>query len=214
VHTTHAGVQCQAWSEQRPHQHIKTHANYPRSGLGGHNYCRNPDGEPKPWCYTVDESLRWDYCTVGKASETACMSPPPPSPSPPSPSPHPPPPPRPPPPPPPPVPCPVACAQLGTNGRCDAFCNTTTCLWDSGECRDILDAVLGKAKLGRLDASRLGSLISGQGGYLTKSMWAGLALGLVIGLCATVSICYVRRKKRLARRKPAARGARATRATP
>lgn len=36
----------QSWSEQEPQQHTKTHANYPRAGLGGHTFCRNPDGEP------------------------------------------------------------------------------------------------------------------------------------------------------------------------
>ena len=28
------------------------------------NYCRNPDGEPKLWCYTTDPGTRWQYCNV------------------------------------------------------------------------------------------------------------------------------------------------------
>ena len=28
------------------------------------NYCRNPDGEPGPWCYTTDSSKRWELCDV------------------------------------------------------------------------------------------------------------------------------------------------------
>ncbi|XP_008428540.2 hyaluronan-binding protein 2 [Poecilia reticulata] len=36
-------------------------------GLGPHNFCRNPDGEPKPWCF-FRRGLRlfWDYCDVNK----------------------------------------------------------------------------------------------------------------------------------------------------
>ncbi|KAI8493087.1 carbohydrate binding [Branchiostoma belcheri] len=28
------------------------------------NYCRNPDSEKRPWCYTLDPSVRWQYCPV------------------------------------------------------------------------------------------------------------------------------------------------------
>jgi hypothetical protein len=80
-----------------PQAHTVTHAAYPRAGLGGHNYCRNPDGEERPYCYTVDENLRWDYCDVPEVSTVPCYSPPPPPPQPPHPR-HPPPPTPPPPP--------------------------------------------------------------------------------------------------------------------
>ena len=122
-----------------------THAAFPRAGLGGHNYCRNADGENGPYCYTVDENLRWDYCDVPKPSTEPCYSPPPPPPLPPHPH-HPPrpspPPPSPPPRPPPPVPCPDVCEALKNNKKCDTQCNVTMCLWDHGECRDVIKAIL------------------------------------------------------------------------
>ena len=46
----------------QPHTHVRTHANYPNAGLGGHNACRNPDGDSRPWCFTMDENVRWAYC--------------------------------------------------------------------------------------------------------------------------------------------------------
>ena len=30
------------------------------------NFCRNPDKEKRPWCYTTDPKKRWEYCSVPK----------------------------------------------------------------------------------------------------------------------------------------------------
>jgi len=50
------------------------------------NWCRNPDGDTQPWCYTAERGVRWNYCDV-----ELCPGPPPPFPQPPliSPPPHP-----------------------------------------------------------------------------------------------------------------------------
>uniref|UniRef100_A0A673HQC9 trypsin n=1 Tax=Sinocyclocheilus rhinocerous TaxID=307959 RepID=A0A673HQC9_9TELE len=41
-------------------------------GLGPHNFCRNPDGDKKPWCFIKkDRRLRWDYCDVRKCPTPA-----------------------------------------------------------------------------------------------------------------------------------------------
>ena len=40
---------------------------YPNSDLTS-NYCRNPDGELGPWCYTTDSKKRWEYCGIPKCS--------------------------------------------------------------------------------------------------------------------------------------------------
>ncbi|TKS75385.1 Plasminogen [Collichthys lucidus] len=63
VAVTESGKTCQRWSAQTPHKHNRTPANYPCKDLE-HNYCRNPDNERMPWCYTTDSETRWEYCKV------------------------------------------------------------------------------------------------------------------------------------------------------
>ena len=36
------------------------------------NYCRNPDGEPKVWCYTTNPGDRWERCDVPLCSGLCC----------------------------------------------------------------------------------------------------------------------------------------------
>eukprot|EP00116_Pleurobrachia_bachei_P000798 sb/3461060/ len=36
---------------------------YPNAGLDS-NYCRNPSGNTKTWCYSDDKSIRWGYCEL------------------------------------------------------------------------------------------------------------------------------------------------------
>eukprot|EP00058_Branchiostoma_floridae_P012464 XP_002597952.1 hypothetical protein BRAFLDRAFT_79805 [Branchiostoma floridae] len=52
---------CQFWTYQYPHPHNHTPQAYPRAGLE-QNYCRNPDGKDRPWCYTKNPLIRWMYC--------------------------------------------------------------------------------------------------------------------------------------------------------
>ena len=71
IFVTHAGKPCQKWTSQTPNSHSVTPSNYPDAGLGAHNFCRNPDGESRAWCYDADAPSgasgrpdRWDYCDV------------------------------------------------------------------------------------------------------------------------------------------------------
>ncbi|XP_066264852.1 uncharacterized protein [Branchiostoma lanceolatum] len=63
VAVTSSGRTCQRWDRQTPHDHTRTSANYPSSGLE-ENYCRNPDGTSGVWCYTTDPNKRWELCDV------------------------------------------------------------------------------------------------------------------------------------------------------
>ncbi|XP_030373341.1 tyrosine-protein kinase transmembrane receptor Ror2 [Scaptodrosophila lebanonensis] len=64
VNVTKSGIPCQRWDTQNPHKHIQPPLVFPQL-LDGENYCRNAGGEePYPWCYTVDESVRWQHCDI------------------------------------------------------------------------------------------------------------------------------------------------------
>ncbi|KAK2864309.1 hypothetical protein Q7C36_003463 [Tachysurus vachellii] len=60
---TKSGKTCQSWSSQFPQKHSRTPENYPCKDLDN-NYCRNPDNERSPWCYTTDPETRWEYCNI------------------------------------------------------------------------------------------------------------------------------------------------------
>ncbi|XP_054451490.1 plasminogen [Pteronotus mesoamericanus] len=73
--TTVTGRKCQLWSSMTPHHHDKTPEKYPDAGLTM-NYCRNPDSDNGPWCYTTDPRVRWEFCNLKKCSETQQSVPP------------------------------------------------------------------------------------------------------------------------------------------
>ena len=65
---TVTGRTCQRWDATSPHHHTK---NDPSMFAGGitsladiANWCRNPDGEALPWCYTTDYAVTWQSCDV------------------------------------------------------------------------------------------------------------------------------------------------------
>ncbi|XP_077999988.1 plasminogen-like [Glandiceps talaboti] len=78
VSVTESGHTCQKWSSQSPQSHGYTIAAHPAGGLGDHNYCRNPSGDPRTWCYTTTPGVRWQYCNVGPAVDVCATEPPPP----------------------------------------------------------------------------------------------------------------------------------------
>ncbi|XP_006819208.1 kielin/chordin-like protein [Saccoglossus kowalevskii] len=54
--TTMSGTPCTSWFAKVHRAHI-----YGDAGLEN-NYCRNPNGDTRPWCYVSDHSNDFEYC--------------------------------------------------------------------------------------------------------------------------------------------------------
>ena len=57
---TRGGYFCKDWNADYP---VKSLFHPPDKDTGS-NYCRNPDGDKEPWCYTTDPKKRLDYCDI------------------------------------------------------------------------------------------------------------------------------------------------------
>ncbi|XP_077090375.1 hepatocyte growth factor a isoform X1 [Siphateles boraxobius] len=60
---TESGKECQRWDSQKPHKHTYQPHRHVGKGLDD-NYCRNPNNDVRPWCYTMDKSTTWEYCNI------------------------------------------------------------------------------------------------------------------------------------------------------
>uniref|UniRef100_A0A672H7R1 trypsin n=1 Tax=Salarias fasciatus TaxID=181472 RepID=A0A672H7R1_SALFA len=77
VDTTESGARCLAWNSDLlfDELHVGTVADPALRGLGEHAFCRNPDGDRKPWCYTLNDSaISWEYCAVPSCLMPQCES--------------------------------------------------------------------------------------------------------------------------------------------
>ncbi|XP_062571037.1 zonadhesin-like [Saccostrea cucullata] len=61
--TTKSGKACQDWGRQRPHSHSF------QKLADQTNFCRNPDNEAAPWCYTTSSATRWEFCNIPDCGE-------------------------------------------------------------------------------------------------------------------------------------------------
>ncbi|XP_063311337.1 muscle, skeletal receptor tyrosine-protein kinase [Pelobates fuscus] len=75
VNTTISGIHCQKWIQQLPHLHRRLPEVFPELPRS-ENYCRNPGGESeRPWCYTMDPNVRWEYCNIASCGTSAANLP-------------------------------------------------------------------------------------------------------------------------------------------
>jgi apolipoprotein a len=66
LNVTENGRVCQRWDSQSPQSHeFGTIDMLPDNTMAeAGNHCRWLEATPRPWCYTVDDGYRWEYCTV------------------------------------------------------------------------------------------------------------------------------------------------------
>ncbi|XP_060107186.1 tissue-type plasminogen activator [Heteronotia binoei] len=65
--TTESGTECLNWniSALAQKRYNGRRVDAMQLGLGNHNYCRNPDGDSKPWCHVFKAGLySWEYCSI------------------------------------------------------------------------------------------------------------------------------------------------------
>merc|ERR1719424_2235350 len=64
VNMGESGRNCMNWIDQGEYKSTT-------KGIGGHNYCRNPEGsKEKPWCFTIDPQKEWEYCVVPECKDS------------------------------------------------------------------------------------------------------------------------------------------------
>uniref|UniRef100_UPI00398E54A0 salivary plasminogen activator beta-like n=1 Tax=Pristiophorus japonicus TaxID=55135 RepID=UPI00398E54A0 len=64
---TESGEECLHWDSSDVLERKYSAMRYDAAelGLGSHNYCRNPEGDHKPWCY-VWSTMYWEFCDIPK----------------------------------------------------------------------------------------------------------------------------------------------------
>jgi len=60
--TTVSGNTCQRWDSDTYHK--RNQGELPHSNDRNHNHCRASGDEERPWCYTTNKNVRWEYCDV------------------------------------------------------------------------------------------------------------------------------------------------------
>ncbi|XP_058491325.1 phosphoinositide-3-kinase-interacting protein 1 [Solea solea] len=67
-----SGLTCQNWTNTTRDYDVLIHPDS-HTGVGDHNYCRNPDSSQGPWCYIVgpDQSVQRQFCAIDACKDEA-----------------------------------------------------------------------------------------------------------------------------------------------
>ncbi|XP_056614781.1 hepatocyte growth factor activator isoform X1 [Triplophysa dalaica] len=72
ANTTVSGLSCLPWNSDLLFDEltVDTVDSAPLRGLGAHSFCRSPDRDKLPWCYTMrGRYISWEYCDVPRCSK-------------------------------------------------------------------------------------------------------------------------------------------------
>ncbi|XP_064201046.1 hepatocyte growth factor activator [Anguilla rostrata] len=72
-----SGARCLPWNSDllTDELHVDNVEGAALLGLGEHAFCRNPDQDAMPWCYTLrDTEISWEYCHIPKCRASLTMS--------------------------------------------------------------------------------------------------------------------------------------------
>ncbi|XP_054466904.1 phosphoinositide-3-kinase-interacting protein 1 isoform X2 [Anoplopoma fimbria] len=67
-----SGLTCLNWTNTTRDFDVKLHPDS-QTGVGDHNYCRNPDSSERPWCYIAapDGAVQRQFCAVDTCKEAS-----------------------------------------------------------------------------------------------------------------------------------------------
>lgn len=74
--STSSGLTCLKWRNSTRDYDLRGHPDS-QTGVGDHNYCRNPDLAERPWCYITgpDGTIQREFCNIETCSEQSTAAP-------------------------------------------------------------------------------------------------------------------------------------------
>ncbi|KAM9394530.1 phosphoinositide-3-kinase-interacting protein 1 [Pholidichthys leucotaenia] len=74
--TSSSGLTCLNWTNNTKDYDVTIHPDA-QTGVGDHNYCRNPDSSERPWCYIAgpDGTIQRQFCTLETCREQTSAEP-------------------------------------------------------------------------------------------------------------------------------------------
>ncbi|KAM8885269.1 phosphoinositide-3-kinase-interacting protein 1 [Spinachia spinachia] len=75
AHSSSSGLPCLNWTNTSRDYNHESHPDA-QTGVGDHNYCRNPDSSERPWCYIAgpDGTVQRQFCAVNACREQGAVA--------------------------------------------------------------------------------------------------------------------------------------------